>query len=253
MNSKKILKVFLSLFDKYYKLFFALLILGFPLLIHTFFKIEVSDDKWTVAVWKPEHILSYGSSIISSLIVYFTVILTIQKNKEENDRTLQNSQLEKKFEKFTEYSSDIISMIPYLNGEQIDKLRTGNFESIEQAKQELLNNFTNLQLKINSLQLYIPYYMRFYFQDKFMTNYESLKNDFFLILHNYESDYDIIRKQCNDFVKHKDSFLTITQQYFLLLSDYYFNEEEFKVQIKNSVKSYLIDEKFENYKIIKAR
>ncbi len=224
----------------------------FPLCIHILFKINVSEDAWTLALWTPAEFLNYGGTIISSIIVYFTVILTLTQNKKENEKRLQNSQLEKKYECFTQSASEILSLIPYLNGKKVYQYMTSksNTDLMQQAKEELFDNFINLQLKINSLQLYLPVYIRFYFTEKYMPHYNKLKEIFLTIYFNF--DPKDINRQFNIFINYKDEFLKLSQQYFLLLSDYYFDNEMFVKQIFNDVEKYPIDKEFKKYEIIKC-
>ncbi len=168
------------------------IILLFPLIIHILFKIEVPDNWFTIAVWPSESILEYGGVVISSLIVYFTVIITLTKNQEENEKTikstietndkliqttidenkkiLNNSNNEIKYQTFTKTMSEILTLLPTFTHSNIEKIgdTIDDEETINKMINKLENDFIKLDILINQLQISLPSYIRKYFQNKFI-------------------------------------------------------------------------------------
>ena len=175
-----------------------IIIFLFPIIIHFLFKIRVPDNWITVAVWDPESIFEYGGVIISSLIVYFTVIITLNKNQEENEKTIKstiitndkliqttieenkkilaNSNNEIKYQTFTKAMSEILTLLPNFTHLNIDKIGEDIVEddAIRKIIIKLDTDFIKLDTLINQLQISLPSYARKFFQNKFIINIYEL-------------------------------------------------------------------------------
>lgn len=189
----------------------TVIIILFPILIHILFKIPGCD--FTVAIWSIESILEYGSTIIGSLIVYFTVVLTLTKNQEENEKLIQsanennekliqstnennekliqttikenqkiinNSHNEKKFEYFSNSASKVLL--------QLNKIIDILFEYTEKAFDltsdlnsrkpiiDKMNTYLySLETSLHEVRLFIPENARFFFNHRF---FDTVYSDF---------------------------------------------------------------------------
>lgn len=179
----------------------TILVVLFPAIIHLLFKFP--GNNITVAVWTVESILEYGSTIIGSLIVYFTVVLTLYKNQEENEKIIEatkinndkiieatnfnnekllkttieenkkilnNSHNEKKYEDYSKSCDRLLSLISELK--EIDISNVGkefnDENSIKTIFKKLELKYSDLNAIVNQIQLHIPSYMREYFKMNFI-------------------------------------------------------------------------------------
>ena len=249
----------------------TIIIILFPIFIHILFKIPGCD--FTVALWPIESILEYGSTIIGSLIVYFTVILTLTKNQEENEKLIQstnennekliqttiqenqkiinNSHNEKKYEYFSSSASKVLL--------QVNKIIDILFEYTEIAFDltsdpnsrkpiiDKMNTYLySLETSLHEVRLFIPENARFFFNHRF---FDTVYSDFkvtFGYIYTSKTIFDTPNYQMIDwYVTQLSSKLpelnkTITKVLFLI-SDYYYDEALFKKREENGQISFEAD------------
>lgn len=234
-DNKQILKkIFTS------PLFFlsVIIVFIFPLLIHILFKIQ--GNYYTVSVWNAEHILEYGATIIGSLIVYFTVVLTLIKNQEENKKIINNSHIEKKYENFTNANIELLNLINSFYELKISKLYDEHYdlEFITSEIEKLKKYSLSLNIIINRIQLNIPDYMREYFKnnyvnciffqfDAYLNNILEKFTDISFNYNPYKDKSKVFFELCNQYTQKLNSFKHSVLCHSFAFSDCFFEEDKF--------------------------
>lgn len=246
------------------KKFYFMLIICFPLLIHIFYKIKVPENFITVSEWDCKDILEYGSSIISSLIVYFSVIMTISENKDENDKLIKstiqenkkiivNSQNEKKFENYTKSLSKIIGLLVKLDiPDFFNPIIPLKKENVEKVFSGLNDNLDNVAIEYAMVEISLLTFNREYFTTKLKDSYTSFISQYKIYLISYNSkkkqyfdsnDFFLPNIFEKDFKKLSQNAITARATFIhnlrsigFAISDYYFDETKFKKDNNNVYK-----------------
>lgn len=247
------------------KLFYFLLIIIFPICVHIAFKITVPENFPTAAVWDSPDILEYGGSIISSLIIYLTVILTLSKTQEENKKTIINSQNEKKFEKYTESLSTVMGLLIKTNLPNFYyQKRIIMRDEVEKVFEDLETNIDNLAIAYAALQISLQPYNRKYFVDKLRDEYTNFISQYKIYLIEFKNKklkyfdpngffaYTTFDQDFNNLsqnaVSARMNFINKIRCIGFAISDYYFDKNQFmKQESTNENSSYNLDTILKDY------
>ena len=267
-ETKKMLK---KIFTSPIFLISSIIIIVFPIGIHISYKFP--GNYYTTSVWNSEHMLEYGATIIGSLIVYFTVVLTLTRNQEENEklikntiqenekiikmtveensRIINNSHIEKKYEDYSKTCSQLLSLINDFKEIEISKIgkEIDNNSDIKLKIQNLALIFNQLNILINQIQIHIPSYMREYFKiffidsdffmfESYIKNILSHYNNRTLNFNNlHTNELDFI-ELCDDYNNRLKRFSKAIYSHCFAFSDCFFDEKMF-IKEDNSESDYV--------------
>ncbi len=243
----------------------TILVVIFPAIIHLLFKIP--GNNITVAVWTVESILEYGSTIIGSLIVYFTVVLTLNKNQEENEKLIHttieenkkiisNSHNEKKYECFSQSASKVLSQINNITGTLVEYSNSAFLSTSLKARKNIIekmnSHFFSLETTINEMKLFIPEMARKYFNVRFFTTtYLNFKTNFgyaYIAKNIFSAQQaNIIDMYILNLTNYFPGFITEINKILSLISDYYYEDSIFIMNQVNGIVTSEADNYLKNY------
>lgn len=254
----------------------ALLIFLFPTIIHFLFKLQ--GNNLTVSVWSVESILEYGSTIIGSLIVYFTVVLTLNKNNEENEKLIQssheinerlvqttieenkklisNSHKEKKYESFAKSANEVLFQINEITNTLFEYNNTFSIESSFDIKKSLIDKmntiFYALETNINQMRLFMPELARKYFTVRFFNvTYYNFKTNFGYVYFSKNfatlNQTSFIDMYVVNLTSYFPNFIIEINKILSLISDYYYEEAIFQQNEKNGNITFEADDYLKKY------